>query len=135
MQASATCPTNSGSSLWGTYVTTQTRELTLPIGQKICYEASDVGNNKAYAESEPGVDTIAPTITVNPSSAHSAPKREITVTASSSDSDLDSTSWRYKNISGSATCNAAAMSVIYSLGSAVTLAHEAYNGDKILFRG
>ena len=140
--AGATCPTTSSSSLWGSYVTTQTEELTLPEGQKICYEASDVGNNKAYAESELGRDITPPTIVVNPSSDYSDPGRQTTVTAQSADTDLDTTSWRSKDISGSATCDAAAVGTSLLPGSiaihsghgiSITLADEAYNSRKICF--
>ena len=117
-------------------------ELNVAEGAIACFQGKDLFGNSAYAVSTPGKDIEPPTIIVNPSSDYSDPGRQTTVTAQAGDADLDITSWRSKDISGSATCNAAAVGTSLLSGSiaihsghgtSITLADEAYNGRKICF--
>ena len=114
-------------------------ELTLPVGSRACFRATDSVNNIGYAASGVGVDTTVladstpPTITVNPSAADSSPKRQISVTASSSDGDVDAGSWKHKIITASTACNAAAVASSTTAGASTTLNSESQNGHKVCF--
>ena len=106
-------------------------KLSLSIGFSACFHAKDAAGNSAYADS--AASTAPPTITVTPSAAHSTLKREITVTASSSSPGLVASSWKHRNIAGSATCDATALHRFFESGTQKTLDNEAYNGNKVCF--
>ena len=126
--AAGTCD-SSGSPNFSDY--TAGTKFRLAVGFRACFHAKDAAGNSAYAVSTAGL--APPTVSVNPSSDDSTRKRTITVSASSSSSGLIASSWRHKNIAGSATCNAAALSSLYSNGAQMTLDNEAYNGNKVCF--
>ena len=115
----------------GTFTAYTGGDLSLSEGDKACFHAKDAAGNGAYGVSTAGL--APPTVSVNPSADHSTRKRTITVSASSSSSGLIASSWRHKNIAGSATCNAAALSQFYSSGTSFTFNNEAYNGNKVCF--
>ena len=121
------------SSNTGTFIAYSGSDLSLSAGDKACFFAEDSAGNEAYALSAAGTETTPPTITVTPSTADSSPKRSITVTADSLAADLDSNSWRHKNLVSTTTCNAAAMRIGWVSGDSKTLNHEAFNGDKVCF--
>ena len=121
------------SSNTGTFIAYTGSDLSLSSGDKACFFAEDEAGNEAYALSAAGTETTPPTITVTPSTADSSPKRSITVTADSSAADLDSSSWRHKNLVSTTTCNAAAMRIGWMSGDSMTLNHEAFNGDRVCF--
>ena len=104
-------------------------------GNRVCFGVKDTADNWAYATSGliTGIDRTPPVISPNPSTAHSTPKRQLTVTASSGSADVDNNSWRHKSILGSATCNAAGMTSGTSPGKSITLASEADNNRKVCF--
>ena len=114
-------------------------KLTLPVGSRACFQATDSVNNIGYAASGLGVDTsvladsTSPTVTVSPSTADSSPKRQISVTASSSDGDVDAGSWKHKIILASTACNAAAVASSTTAGASATLNSESQNGHKVCF--
>ena len=103
--------------------------------RKVCFAVKDTSDNWNYAASGliTGIDRTAPVITVTPAAADSAPKRQITVVASSSAADADGNSWERKIISSSDTCNAAEMSSGTSSGGSVILNSESYNSRKVCF--
>ena len=121
------------SSNTGTFIAYSGSDLSLSAGDKGCFFAEDSAGNEAYALSAAGTETTPPTITVTPSTADSSPKRSITVTADSLAADLDSNSWRHKNLVSTTTCNAAAMRIGWMFGDSMTLNNEAFNGDKVCF--
>ena len=121
------------SSNTGTFIAYSGSDLSLSAGDKACFFAEDSAGNEAYALSAAGTETTPPTITVTPSTADSSPKRSITVTADSLAADLDSNSWRHKNLVSTTTCNAAAMRIGWMFGDSMTLNNEAFNGDKVCF--
>ena len=108
--------------------------LTLAESQTVCFKATDTAGNEAYSLSTVGLDLIAPTITVTPSSDDSSPKTAITVSASSTDTNLGSNpAWTYKLIAHDADCNTAQMISGSSSGNSVTLNTEAENNHKVCF--
>ena len=114
-------------------------ELSLLVGTRACFKASDSLTNTRYVASGVGVDTTTPVldttppaITVSPAAAHSTPKRELRVIASSPDGDVASSSWKHKVVS-STTCNASEMSSATSSGRSITLAAESYNNRRVCF--
>ena len=94
----------------GTFTTyTDNTALTLATGSRACFKATDAASNVRYLASGSNGDATPPTVTVSPSSDDSTAKREITVTASSTDSDVVASSWKYKVIAHDDTCDAAEM--------------------------
>ena len=102
-----------------------------PVGFSACFWAKDAAGNSAYASSTAAL--APPTVSVNPASDHSNPKRAITVRASSSSPGLVTSSWKNKNIAGLATCDEAALDSFSESGAQKTLDDEAYNGNKVCF--
>ena len=128
------CPADDAPGIWGTYITAQSHNLPLGVGIVVCYEVVDIAGNAAYARSGAGKDTTPPTVTTDQNSDDASAKREITITGSSSDTDVDVNTWQHKNIGGSATCDQAVFAVFYETGASFTLDDEAYNGNKVCFR-
>ena len=128
-------PATSGSF---TFYTPGTK-LTLAVGSRACFRATDSVNNIGYAASGVGTDTTVladstpPTISVNPSAADSSPKRQISVTASSSDGDVAAGSWKHRVITASTACNAAAVASSTTAGASTTLNSESHNNHKVCF--
>ena len=102
-----------------------------PVGYSACFHAKDAAGNSAYALSTAAL--APPTVSVNPSSDDSTPKRSITVRASSSSPGIVVSSWRNKNIAGLAACDAAALASFFESGAQKTLDNEAYNGNRVCF--
>ena len=108
--------------------------LTLTLGQKACFKATDTAGNTGYATSTTAADTTAPTITVTPANNDSSPKQTITISATSTATDLPAIPiWQHKVIDDSDTCNATAMASGTTTGSSVTLSAEADNDKKVCF--
>ena len=107
--------------------------LTLAESQTVCFKATDTAGNEAYSLSTVGLDLIAPTITISTDVGYSGAKQEITVSALSDDTDVDSSSWRHKVIAHDADCNATQMSSSYFIGPSETLNTEAENNHKVCF--
>ena len=128
MTAAGTCD-SSGSPNFSDY--TAGTEFRLAVGFRACFHAKDAAGNSAYALSTAGL--APPTVSVNPSSDHSNPKRAITVRASSSSPGLVTSSWKNKNIAGLATCDKAALDSFSESGAQKTLDDEVYNGNKVCF--
>ena len=81
------------------------------------------------------IDTrTPPTVTTDQNSDDATAKREIIITGSSTDTDVDVNTWQHKNIGRSATCDQAVFAVFYSTGASFTLDNEAHNGNKVCFR-
>ena len=103
-------------------------------GTKVCFFVFDLATNIAYKESTvlSGIDQTPSTVTVtNPTTN---PEQEKVVSAT--DTDLETTTWTYKQIAGSANCDAGQMSrgsQSYEEGSEVNLNSEEQNGKKICF--
>ena len=114
-------------------------QLSLSVNQFACFKATDAAGNTAYAASNSGSsDTTPPTITVTYSTTpsggdYSSPKTAITVTASSTDIDVNSATWSHKLIAHDTDCNAAQMSSATSSGQSVTLNSEAHNNHQVCF--
>ena len=128
------CPAGDAPGIWGTYITAQSHNLPLGVGIVVCYEVVDLAGNEAYARSGAGKDTTPPTVTTDQNSDDASAKREITITGSSPDTDVDASTWQHKNIGGSATCDEDVFTISYSTGASFTLDNEAYNGNKVCFR-
>ena len=101
---------------------------------KICFFVSDLANNIARQESTviTGIDQTPSTITVtNPTDS---PEQKKAVSAT--DSDEKVTTWHYKQIAGSTSCDTAQMSSeakAYTEGTEINLSDEDDNGTKICF--
>ena len=116
-------------------------EIEVPEGRKICFQVNDnvnVGNRNdrshvAYAESGVFAVVIAPTIEITPGAGYTTPKQSITITASSSDGDVDNASWKYKIIADTDTCDSDEMANGANSGSSVTLNQESQNNHKVCF--
>ena len=107
--------------------------VSLSVGQKACFKATDLAENTVYLGSDTRADTTAPTITVTPADAHSAAKTEIEVSASSDDTDLGSNpAWSHQVINDGVACDADALTSA-STGSSVTLSTEADNNKRVCF--
>ena len=107
--------------------------LTLTLGQKACFKATDNAANTAYAVSDVGADITPPVITVTPSGDDATAKQTITVSASSTDTDLDLNSWAYKLIASDAACDATTMADATSTDTMVILDQESHNNRKVCF--
>ena len=128
--ASGNCDANTA----GSFITyTANALLPLTPGQKACFKATDNAGNTAYAVSAVSADTTAPVITVSPSSDDETAKQTITVSASSTDTDLDPNSWAYKLIASDVTCDAQIMASSTGAGNRVVLNQEAFNHHKVCF--
>ena len=137
IDGTATCD----SSITGfTAYTPGTTSLSLSVGQKACFKAEDAAGNLAYTASttrtapeQVVTDTTAPTITVAPASAEPSPKRWLRVIATSTDSDLDTSSWHNKLIAHDGSCDETQMSVGSYLGRSVFLNDSSQNNHKVCF--
>ena len=127
---SGSCDASSGAT-FADY--TAATDVAVAVGETACFKATDGADNTRYAASATGTDSTPPTITVNPASADSNPKQEITVTASSGASDLPATPlWQHQVIDGGTACDEDALSSP-SNGASITLSSEADNGKKVCF--
>ena len=72
-------------------------------------------------------------ITVTPSGDDATAKQTITVSASSTDTDRDSTSWLSKIITSDAACDATTMADATSTDTMVILDQESHNNHKVCF--
>ena len=105
-------------------------------GKKVCFGVKDSSDNQGFGESGviTGIDTTKPTITVIPSGDVSAPKLEITITASASDTNSATNPvWWRKVIGSGDSCDEAQLSVAFSSGNSETLEAEADNTKKVCF--
>ena len=127
--------TNCDATTVGTFtIYTPGTAISLHLSESACFRAEDTAGNTAYATSTTAADTTAPTITVTPASDDSSPKTTITVSATSTATDLPAIpAWQHKVIDGSDTCNAAEMTSGTTTGSSVTLSSEADNDKKVCF--
>ena len=120
--------------------TSRLRSVTLSSesdnGKKVCFQAEDLAGNKAYQASGviTGIDSTPPTIIVTPASDDATAKTTITVSASSTDTDLEATPiWLHKVIDEADTCNQSEMLTDLYRGNSITLNTEADNGKKVCF--
>ena len=128
--ASGDCDANTA----GSFITYTAGDLlTLDPGQKACFKATDAAANTAYAVSDVGADITPPVITVTPSGDDATAKQTITVSASSTDTDRDSTSWLSKIITSDAACDATTMADATSTDTMVILDQESHNNHKVCF--
>ena len=94
-------------------------------GQKVCYKATDTAGNIAYSMSDAiaGIDTTKPTITItNPSTS---PAQSKTITAITSEGNLEMSNTRLSACDGSLTFGAYASQ---------TFTTESDNGQKVCYK-